>query len=221
MRNIILIIALLFSNYLVAQKNVKNKAVVVASKMNIVYCGIDNPIEIAVPNLSSKKIKISCANANVSGENGKYNLQTELLGELRIRVYSLNNLDTIEHGIVYFRSIKTPDPIIKFANFGFDGANDCSNIKVFQNIPGIIADIENFDFDVKFFITQFQVKIIKKDKALVSSLINGPYFSEEVKKWISELEIGDTLHVFNIKVKAPEPKERDIEPVIIVFKKDR
>lgn len=47
-------------------------AVISADSMNLFYRGLDNPVSVAVPGISSDKLKVSIDNGTITGSNGKY-----------------------------------------------------------------------------------------------------------------------------------------------------
>lgn len=215
MSRIIFFISLIYSNYLIAQQNqIKNDAIISVTKMNIIYVGIDNPIEIAVPYTTKKAIKVSCDSGTLEGANGRYILRTTNSGTIKIRVYSLKNNDTIEHGIFSFRAKLLPDPIVTIGGYG---GNEMS-VPFLKVQLGITAYIGDLMVDINYKIVQYQVMIIKKDTVLTSELINGAYFSAQVKTWMQSLEVGDQFLVYKIKVKTSDEVERDLAPFWVTLR---
>ena len=86
-----------------------------------------------------------------------------------------------------------------------------------KRIKGVIASLDNVDFDAKFDIISFQVSIMKKDTKLTSEVITGPYLSSQVKDWIAKLEVGDQLTVYNIKAKGQDNVERELKPISVLL----
>ena len=215
MRFIILFISFLFSNYLIAQQvKIKDQAVVSNQSENEVYVGLSNHIDIAVPNIPRKAIKISCGNAMLTGENGVYELRTANIGRINIRVYSLKNKDTIEHGVFPFRAKLIPDPTAKIS----DRDNGDFPLIEFKVQQGIVAPLECCGFDAKFEIIEYKVMIIKKDTVLVSELTKGPYFSTQIKEWMQKLEVNDEFLAYKIVAKGPDGYTRKLNPIYLTMK---
>lgn len=215
MRPIILIICFLFCNYLFAKRHkAENFAVVSATKQNIVYLGIDNPIQVAVSGLPRHKMTVSCTNGTITGVGGLYVLRPDSVGLTKVIVYSLKNGDTVSYGDFPFRAHRFPNPVAKVG--GYTGGE--ISLPVMKAQQGVIADLDGFDFDIRFDVIQFKALVTKKDKTLISDLVYGPYFSPQIKTWMKELETGNDFIVYKIKVKGPDGLIRELNPIYFTMK---
>ena len=78
---------------------------------------------------------------------------------------------------------------------------------------GVVANVFNFDFDVKFIVKQFDILKYKNDTLLGKVLNIGPYYSEETKKLIGSSKPHDIFYFENIIVVQPSGRERKISGI--------
>ncbi len=117
MNSKILTIPFLFSTFLCSAQDTLNEHLVIAPiANNILYIGIENPISIAISNVSSKDLIVKTDNGILKGENGIYQIKPGKGSELSVSVYALRGKDTVYVGHSDFRLKNIPAPTIYIGN---------------------------------------------------------------------------------------------------------
>jgi GldM C-terminal domain len=175
-------------------------AVIAVEKMNVFYMGVDNPISVAMPNVSSDKLKVTGENVESINKqsDGHYNVRVARPGEVTIIVEANGQISKKK-----FRAKQIPDPIVIVAGArGFEGG-EAMNVDNFRFAQGLVSHTINFDFDARCSIQSYIVFIKPKRGDVFQTNVIGGTFPEEVKKRIVALEIGDMVSFFEIKTRCP------------------
>ena len=103
-----------------------------------------------------------------------------------------------------------PNPIAKVS--GQPGGR--INAGVWKAQQGVVADLENFDFDAKFEVISYSVFYLPKREDPVQLPNGGAYFTAPVKGVIGKIKPGDTVYFEDIKVKGPDGTTRKIPSIV-------
>ncbi len=177
----------------------ERSATVTATKMNVFYIGVDNPVEVAVAGASSNDVRVSCAGAgcSITGSNGKYNVRVSAPGTAKVTVNASGFSKSFE-----FRAKRIPDPV---AQLGKEKGGAIGN-GTFKAQQGLIAKLNNFDFDAKCKIQGFQlVRVPKREDAVQATNVGGR-FTSEAKRLVSQAKPSDTYYFENVRAKCPGDK---------------
>jgi gliding motility-associated protein GldM len=204
MKNLSLLLTLVMMQFVAHAQD----AVVSPVKMNVLYLGISNPVEIAVPGITSDKVTATTNNGTINRTATGWEIIPGNLNECIVSVFS-NNKKVADKT---FRVKSIPAPIAVFAGF-----NSGTTLKENAAKNGRLeAKIIDFDWDLKFNIVSFTM-LIKNgavDKELVAK---GNTLTEEMKSQISELTRGQSITFKDIKVLAPDGKIKELNPIIITI----
>lgn len=183
-------------NLFYVASNAQN-AVVSASKMNVFYMGVDNPIEIAIPNVPSNKINVTIDNqASIQKLNdGNYIVRVMREGEITLTIEANGQITTKK-----FRAKRIPDPIVMISGGRSNGSYHASCVIASQ---GLIATLESFDFDARCSIQSFTIFIKSKRGDVYQANVVGGSFPPEVERHIRMLEVGDVVNFSDIKARCP------------------
>jgi gliding motility-associated protein GldM len=192
--------------YTVAQAGV----VVSPDKMNVFYIGVDNPVSISVPGFPDEKVSASITSGTITGGRGKYIVNVTQPGKTTV-IVSAKQPDgtTRQMGSVEFRVKRVPDPIAKVG----DQAGGNIAASKFKVQRGLVAVLENFDFDIKFQIVGFEMTYGAKRQDLVSARANGPLFDSKMLDFINRAKPGDTFYFDDIKAKGPDGTTRKLPSI--------
>ncbi|MCZ8196567.1 MAG: GldM family protein [Flavobacterium sp.] len=162
------------------------KGVVSATKMNVVYRGIRNPISIAVPNC--KSFTVTCPGLEKTGNI--YYLTPQAGATSVIKLTIIQNDDSVITEEHTFRILPISNPISTI-----DGRN-CYNCIVEMTKEELMnaqinIKFEDYLFEVSsmFLITEFKVYFSKNNIIQVT----GNTFNEELNLKIQELKIGSEI----------------------------
>ena len=180
-------------------------------KTNIVYAGVDNPIEFLANNIDKSKlvIKASCGEL-IRQATAKYTWRicNETCRYVTFSIGVIKNNQFVKIDSSDFRIFKVPIPTIYFGSTPQSRANSHEG-----NIPkhpkyGPMLFAETFDFDVKFQVQDFDVEICKQSGDTLRFKNDGLEFNENIKQEIDKLNVGDKICVSNITYSSGCNSER-------------
>jgi gliding motility-associated protein GldM len=206
MKTIYLILSLLMIPFIThAQENGKD-AVVSAVKMNVLYRGISNPIEIAVPGVTSDKVSATITNGTI---NRVANGWEVIPGEQAVSIItvSVNNKKVSEK---IFRVKYIPEPVAVFAGINNGAISRNSALKT----EALEAKLIDFDWDLKFKIESFKF-FISNDTEDIEIQSDGGKLTDKMKSLMSGLKRGQTIVFKDIKSIAPDGKIFDLNPIVL------
>lgn len=169
---------------------------VAADKMNVFYVGVDNPVSISAAGIPSNEMEVNAEGANITKNgNGKFTAKPSRPGTAKITV-SGGGLKptTFEYRV---KPIPTPIPMLGDLK---SGVISIGRLKAYK---GIRAVLENFDFDAKCQIVDFEMVRLPKlgDPVVVQN--QGGDFSEEAKRVIKKTKHNDIYYFDEIRAKCP------------------
>ncbi len=170
-------------------------AVISPTKMNVLYRGVDNPLEIGVPGVDPAKIRVS--GPGVSGSNGNYMANvTNVKGREMDITVSVEDEDGVRQvGSKKFR-IKGLPPALGTMYKKTGGQLGKSLIKA----GTVEASYEDFPFDMVLNVTSFEVVI----PGFPPERVSGNAMPSSVKTRIDKMKPGETIMIRNIKAKGPK-----------------
>ena len=148
------------ASYVVGEPNV----IVSPTAMNVMYAGIENPIDVSVPGVSPDKIKIRVVNGSVSTEKvknpkgeffkGTWAVKPTAAGQnVQVIVTADMSGKPVQYPPYEFRVKPLPPPI---AVFGGKSTGSISRATAAAQ-QGVFAVMPDFDFDLRYQITGFSV----------------------------------------------------------------
>ena len=173
----------------------KPSASVSSDKLNVIYAGIPNPFTISAPGFPS--VNASISGGSMSGSGSKYviNVPGSYIGkEVNITVSGKNGNTTLPLGSQRFRVKGIPDPVAKFA--GKKGGIISANKMASTN--QVVAELENFEFDLKVRVTKFQVTIMRPRQDPMPYYCTGDNFNSQAKAAIASLPYGSKVFIENV-----------------------
>ncbi|MBU0486465.1 MAG: hypothetical protein KKA07_17485 [Bacteroidetes bacterium] len=184
------------------------RAVVAATKMNVVYAGLVNPISIAVPEVSDDDLLVSVSSGTITRTGpGEYDLNCGSgVNEITISVSCKSGSTTTPVGTYSFRVKNVPDPIIVFS--GKKGGV-LTKESIIAN-PFLIAVLENFLFDgIAFNVVSYTFATTQGDKN-IEQTCKGNRLDAQALELIKNLESGTKFSLESIKVVGPDGIERQL-----------
>lgn len=196
-------------SYMVAEGGV----VVSPTKMNVFYLGVDNPVDVSVAGVSPDKISIDVTNASsTSLGNSSYIVRPKRPGNSFVTVYAVVDGSRREMGKKEFRVKKVPDPVPKVNGISSGGIS--KNVLLAQ--VGVAAEMENFDFDLKFTVTEF-VLSTNIGGFLREESSNSYKFTKAQKGIVEMLNKGQRVYIQDIKAVGPDGTPRSLPAVALLI----
>lgn len=191
---------LIISCHLFSQNESKYHTIVSATKMNVLYLGIENPVEIMVAGVAADRMNVTITNGTITKKgNYSYTVVPQSVGIVTLNVSVESGGKMIVAGKQEFRVKKVTDPVPTIA--GIKGGEISKGVMLAQK--GIVVLIENFDYDVSFVVAEYTISVNRN--GFVESLkVNGGDFTQPVKDLIEKCPAGTKILFEEIKAKGPD-----------------
>ena len=189
----------------------KPTLVVSPTAMNVFYRGIDNPVEVSVPGIPTELLEVSISNASRSGSGGKYKVRPGKGKTSTVSVSATVNGQKRNFGKMEFRVKNVPDPKPSFAGITASGRLAKNKLKVAR---GVLAKMENFEFDLKFRVISFTMSATIKGKVVELKAGNAAV-THDMKTLVNALRSKQKLYIENIKAKGPDGTVRNLGTIVI------
>ena len=177
-----------------------------ATKMNVVYRGINNPI--AVGGGVGGEINASASSGTLSRTgNGTYNLLPGAADEVTISVTSGGS----SLGSMKFRVKDLPKPVALIRNV----VNGQVSKSALQAAGRVEAEMKDFDFDgVRYDVVGYTFRYKTKSGTTKEAKANSGGFTDEIRTAISQSNVGDMFVFTAIQVRGNDGKTKTLETPI-------
>jgi gliding motility-associated protein GldM len=191
------------AEYMVAEGSVA----VSATKMNVFYLAVDNPVEISVSGVPGNKIRATASNGVLESRGNSWIMKAKRLGNCMISVSAeLDGKWTTVGPPKEFRVKEVPNPIATVNNQR--GGMIAKNILMAQS--GVMATMPpDFDFELKFNVIEYTVGTIIQG-FLQEKKVKGAQFNQEVRNLINNVSKGNPVMIQEIKAMGPDGRPRDL-----------
>jgi len=187
--------------------NVAPPSVVISpTKMNVLYRGVDNPLEISVPGVDPSNLIVSGTGVKKSGNGYIADVTRNRGGELKITVSVRDGDKTSNMGSKVFRVKNLPDAAGSI--FGkTDGLMSANLIKKAK----VEAKFNNFDFELPLRVTAFQ--IIVPPFAPIDC--KGNTLSSNARAALDKAKPGTPVIIRNIRATTAKGIKPKVAPITI------
>lgn len=204
-------------------------ATVSATKMNVLYAGVENPISISVPGIPANKIEARLGGINLpAAKDGKgYIAIPKKPGNTKITVFAEIDGKTQQIGtgmpfrvkalpdplgfIVYKKKVKNAQGKLVDQTVKFRGGNITKGQLLSSS--GLIAELPDADFEIKYKLTGFDITLFDTMGNAKVFKSDGAKFTTEQIRQIKTLQPGKTFYIGSIKALAPDGLTKDIPPI--------
>jgi gliding motility-associated protein GldM len=179
-----------------------------ATKMNVLFIGLDNPISIAAAGVPAESVSASISQGSLHKTGtGEYIARVTTVGDANVSV-SAKVGDAVKNmGTMKFRVMRVPDPVAEVG--GSKGGR--MSAAVFRVQQGVAATLENFYFDTKFVITHFTMGF---DGAGFTDYLEkqsgSALFTADMKELMQRCRPGTRVFIDEIRAKAPDGTTRNL-----------
>ncbi len=191
----------------------KPSATISPTKMNVFYLNIPNPVSVSVPGVPSQDISVSLTNGTIEKNGGDYVVypaKEDINGKItKVNVTANINGVNREMGSMVFRVKRVPDPIATIAEKN-GGVLRKEDLLAEQ---GIFAALVDFDFELKFTVTQFDVTITGAGGYNNTWSSKSNRFTQEQKQQFANLPSGSIIYFDNIMAHGDDKTDRELSPI--------
>jgi gliding motility-associated protein GldM len=169
-------------------------AAVMLDKMNVFYIGVDNPVTIGSPT-GWDKTQVGMTGGTISQTGGSARtVRVSALGKATINVTANGKTSSFD-----FRVKRIPDPVFKVG----DGKIRMASI-AFKSQTSCRADLENFDFDLRYSVVSATVYFSGANfPNVVTASISGNSLAP-LASFMQRCGPGSVISFDNIKVSGPD-----------------
>lgn len=181
-------------------------ATISATKMNVIYLGLENPIEISVPGYEPNAINATLSPSGYGQLKkvgpGKYvaTLSRRHPEGVKINVsVRTQEGNVVTKGSQLYRTMKVPSPYANINN-KTGGPISAAELSVVRRVN---ATLSNFVFEgVRYGVTSYDYIFIPKRGNLISGTQRGPTIPGQLKAAFSNAGRGDQLIIRGVKAAA-------------------
>jgi gliding motility-associated protein GldM len=189
---------------------------VAATKMNVFYIGVDNPVSISVPGIPDANLRPGISTGSLQRDpSGKDWIVKVPKGDNKavVTVDALYQGETRRMGSAEFRVKRVPDPTAQIAG-KVEGQIDKNTLLA---AGAIIPVMKDFEFELYFKVTAFRMAtVIGGD--WIQKRTNGNRFSEEMIGQIQSGRKGQKYFFENIQAEGPDGGTRSLNPISLELK---
>lgn len=185
------------------------KAVVVSpTKMNVLYIGVENPMKISVPGVAQNDVSAALQGSGTLNKNadGSYSAKVTAVGKCNIAVSAKIDGKVQSMGTEEFRIKRIPDPVPTLGGKLRGGNTQPGAIKAQS---GVVALLENFDFEATFKVVSFQMVYSSKGE-IFKAEAQGPMLTPQMKGFLDRAKPKDIIFIDEIKVVGPDNTPRKL-----------
>ena len=199
------------SQYQVAEPSL----VVSATKMNVFYLGVPNPVEISVPGVPADRIVASTNNGRISPSGGAYVVNPTKEGTSQISVSVREDGGVRSRGSKNFRVRKVPNPDATLA--GFKSGATLAKSQILAELGPKAKMPDWFEFDLEFTVTGFTLATYIQGfyQELPAS---GGTFTSAQREVLRNLNPGAKLYLNDVMAVGPDGSTRNLGTVFIKVK---
>ncbi len=183
-------------------------------KMNVFYIGVPNPVTVSAAGYSLEDVSLNIPDATITaGEaKGKFVITVSKPGKIIAGIVAKTQNGTKQVGSQEIRVKRIPDPV---ARVGAQ-SNGAMYSNIFKAQLGVLAALDNFDFDARFVVTSFDFSVVpKRGEAIGPFSVKGAKFdgNSQVVEAIKRLKPGDKVYIEEIKARGPDGTTRNLNTV--------
>ena len=173
----------------------ESQTVISATKMNVLYISVENNISISMSGVPMERISATMTNGTITKSGNEWIAKPTSAGTARITASGTVDGRTISNSQDY-RVKMLPTPIAKIG--GRAGGNIEKNVLMGQ--PGVNAELEDFLYDLRYQVTQFNVVAVTTAGERAASSTSAA-FTDQQKSLINGLTKGQKLFITGIKAR--------------------
>lgn len=186
------------------------------TKMNVLYRGVENPIDLSVPGVPAERVQATISNGRIirSGNSWIATGMTGSTAEVNA-VVELADGGTRRIGPVKFRVKDLPPPTAYIAGTE-PGATKAPKTKLSAS-RGLIAKPIGSEFGETWQVTAYEFTLVRNGLSPIPKRGSGNTFTPDIDKIMDNLRVGDQIYIENIKGRLANGQgpSRDLAPIAI------
>lgn len=200
---------------------VEPAATISASMMNVLYAGIDNPVEISVPGAATQGVSATMTNGTLTRKGAGWVARPAAVGQdAEISVSAEIGGRTVRVGTTKFRVRRLPDPtpyIVLPDGGTYKGTPRRISKSVLLAAERLGAAADDNMLDVAYSVVSFQTMFFDSMGNAMPASSDGARFSARQKEQMRALKSGRRFFITSVKAKGPDGVVRDISPMEVAI----
>jgi hypothetical protein len=194
-------------------KSNKLEVIVANNRENLLYVGLENPIEALIENASKHAVVLTTDNGRIEKEDGnRFSITPDHIGITKINVCKVVKRDTIVIGTREFRVRELPEPEALIGLFTGGPIKKAALI----TMGGVRVKLNGGDFEFLGSITEYTLIAIR-DSSTVGMIKNtGAQYNDSTIEFIKKLQPKDHLVICGLIAKFPS-QPRLIHPAEFII----
>lgn len=184
-----------------------------ATKMNVFYIGVDNPVSISAGGVSPDQINASITNGTITRSGAEWVVRPSTPGKATVAVNAKLGDRMKSMGGVEYRVKNVPDPVAYIANSSGGPVSKDMVMAAGGIIPRMPAD---FEFNLNFIITSFKFSGNRKGD-IIDYGGNGNVLTSQMKEFIRGARRGEKIILEDIYAKGPDGKTRKLNSIVLTL----
>jgi len=184
-----------------------------ATRMNLFYRGLENPFDVGAGTIPRENLEVTMTNGTVLKRGNSFIIRPNELDEqgrrTTVSVHANIGGEKRLLGTTQWRVKRVPDPVAQVA--GLSGGNIRKERLLVEE--GVMAVLEDFDFDFRYTITQFNVQVSGPGGYTNIWPSESNRFTEEQKEQFRRLNPNSLVYIANIKAVGDDGTTRDLDPI--------
>ena len=185
-----------------------------ATKMNVFYIGVDNPVSISAGGVSPDQISASITNGTISRSGAEWIVRPESAGKASVSVNAKLGDRMKSMGAVEYRVKNVPSPEAFIANTNGGTVNRDLLLASSAIIPRMPAD---FEFNLNFVIVSFSFSGTNKGGDINDFTGAGNQLTGQMKDFIKRARPREKIMLENIMAKGPDGKTRRLNSIVLTL----
>ena len=187
----------------------ESSTVISATNMNVLYVGLDNPISILMAGVPAERISASMTNGTITRSGSGWVAKPASPNSNSVITASANiEGRTITGSPQTYRVRMVPAPIARVG--GRSSGQIDKNVLMGQQ--GVNAEMDNFLFDLRFVVTQFNV-MVNTAQGERNEPSTSAAFTQAQKNLINGTQRGQMVIFTNIKARGPAGNIVDLSDI--------
>ena len=184
-----------------------------ATNMNVFYRGLDNPFDVGGGGIPQENLEVTMTNGSIQKRGNDFIINPNELDELgrrtTVSVHANIGGERRLLGTSNWRVKRVPDPVAQVA--GIAGGSIRRERLVIED--GVMAVLEDFDFEFRYTVTQFRVEISAAGGYVNFFESNSNRFTEEQKEQFRRLNPNSLIYISNIRAVGDDGVAVDLDPI--------
>lgn len=179
------------------------------TKMNVLYRGVENPVEISVPGVPAERVQAITSNGRITRQGQGWVVQDLTPGTADLyAVVGMADGSSRRVGPMSFRVKDLPPPMAFVA--GKNATDNSVGKAELAAALGISARLDDSPFNAPFNVTRFQLTWVRKDGTVTTFTASGNKFTTEMKNVLTNCRPNDRVIFEDIRAKLSNGQGREV-----------